>query len=89
MVPPYDLPHIDLSRRVRAEPFTSTGSNQAGVGTPRIRKEHGEKLSGELAAAYQAFDAERCEDSRLGSPQGTFLEIELKPRSRVEDVERK
>ena len=89
MAPSYDLPHIDLSRRVRAEPFTSTGSNQAGVGTPRIREEHGEKLSGELAAAYQAFDAERREDSQLGPPQGVFLEVELKPRSRVEVVERK
>ena len=89
MASPYDLPHIDLSRRVQAVPFTSTDSNQGGAGTPRIREEHGARLRGELAAAYQAFDAARREDPRLGPPQGAFLELELKPGSRVEVVERK
>jgi len=86
---PYELPHIDLSRRVQAVPFTSTSFNQVGVGTPRIREQHGARLRGELAAAYQAFDAARREDPRLGAPQGAFLELELKAGSRVEVVERK
>ena len=89
MASPYDLPHIDLSRRVQAVPFTSTGSNQVGAGTPRIREEHGARLRGELAAAYRAFDAERREDPRLGPSEGAFLEMELKRGSRVEIVERK
>ena len=89
MASPYDLPHIDLSRRLQAAPFTSAASNPIGAGTPRSREEHGEKLRGELAASYRAFDAARREDPRLDPPQGTFLEVELKRGSRVEVVERK
>ena len=89
MASPYDLPHIDLSPRLQAVPFTSTGSNNIGAGTPRSREEHGRRLRGELAAAYQAFDASRRVDSRLDPPQGAFLEVELKRGSRVEAVERK
>ena len=89
MAPPYELPHIDLSRRVQAAPFTSTNQNQGGAGTSRIREEHGAKLQGELAAAYRTFDAERGEDRRIGPPEGAFLELELKRGSGVEVVERK
>ena len=89
MASPYNLPHIDLSRQLRAAPFTSAASNQIGAGTPRSREEHGEKLRGELAASYQAFDAARREDPRLDPPQGAFLEVELKRGSRVDVVERK
>ena len=89
MASPYDLPHIDLSRRLQTAPFTSAASNPIGAGTPRSREEHGEKLRGELAASYRAFDAARREDPRLDPPQGTFLEVELKRGSRVEVVERK
>ena len=85
----YDLPHLDLSRRVQAVPFTSTASNPVGAGTPRSRVEHGAKLRGELAAAYRAFDAARREDERIGSPEGAFLEVELKRGTRIETVERK
>ena len=89
MAAPYDLPHIDLVRRLQAAPFTSAASNQIGAGTPRSREVHGEKLRGELAASYRAFDAARHEDPRLDPPQGAFLEVELKRGSRVEVVERK
>ena len=89
MASPYDLPHIDLSRRLRAAPFTSAASNRIGAGTPRSREEHGEKLRGELAASYRAFDAARREDPRLDPPQGAFLEVELKRGSRVDVVERR
>ena len=80
---------IDLSRRLQAAPFTSTGLNQIGAGTSRSREKHGEKLRGELAAPYRAFDAARREDPRLDPPQGAFLEVELKRGSRVQVVERK
>lgn len=89
MAPPYDLPHIDLSRRLQAEPFTSAASNPIGAGTPRSREEHGAKLRGELAASYRAFDAARRDDPRLDPPKGAFLEVELKRGSRVDAVERK
>lgn len=89
MARPYDLPHIDLSRRVQSAQFTSTDLNPVGAGTPRTREQHGAKLRGELAASYQAFDAGRRMDPRLGTPKGTFLEVELKPGSRVEVIERK
>ena len=48
MASPYDLPHIDLSRRLQATPFTSVAPNQIGAGTRRSREEHGEKLRGDL-----------------------------------------
>ncbi len=89
MASPYDLPHIDLSRRLQAAPFTSAASNQIEAGTPRSREEHGEKLRGELDASYRAFDAARREDPRLDPPQGAFLEVELKRGSRVDVVERR
>lgn len=85
----YDLPHIDLSGRVQAVPYTSAGSNPVGVGMPRSREQHGAKLRGELAAAYRAFDATRREDERVGPPEGAFLEVELKRGTRIEAVERK
>lgn len=85
----YDLPHLELSRRLRAEPYTSTDVNPVGAGTPRSREEHGAKLRGELAAAYRAFDAARRKDTRLDTQQGAFLELELKRGARVEVVERK
>ena len=85
----YDLPHLDLSRRVQAVPFTSTASNPVGAGTPRSRVEHGAKLRGELAATYRAFDAARREDERIESPEGAFLEVELKRSTRIETIERK
>ena len=89
MTSPYELPHLDLSRRLQAVPFTSAASNQIGAGTPRSREQHGAKLRGELAAAYRAFDAARREDERIGPPVGAFLEVELKRGTRIETVERK
>ena len=89
MASPYELSHLDLSGRIQAVPFTSAETNRGGAGTPRSRVEHGEKLRGELAAAYRAFDATRRLDDRLDPPQGAFLEVELKRGSRVEAVERK
>ena len=89
MADSYDLPHINLSRRVQRVPYTSTDKNQAGAGTARNREEHGKKLRGELAAAYQAFDAARRADQRLDPPEGAFLEVELRRGAQVETVERK
>ena len=89
MTSPYELPHLDLSRRLQAVPFTSAASNQIGAGTPRSREQHGAKLRGELAAAYRAFDAARREDERIGPPVGAVLEVELKRGTRIETVERK
>ena len=89
MASTYDLPHIDLSRRAQAVPYTSVGSNPVGAGTSRSREQHGAKLRGELAAAYRAFDATRREDERIGPPEGAFLEVELKRGTRIEAVERK
>ena len=89
MTSPYELPHLDLSRRFQAVPFTSAARNPVGAGTPRSREHHGAKLRGELAAAYGAFDAARREDERIGPPAGAFLEVELKRGTRIETVERK
>lgn len=85
----YDLPHINLSRRVQRVPYTSTDNNQVGAGTARNREEHGKRLRGELAAAYKAFDATRPVDQRLDPPEGAFLEVELRRGTKVETVERK
>ena len=65
MVSRYELPHLDLSRRVQAELFTSAATNAIGAGSARSREEHGSKLRGELASAYRAFDSARRTDERL------------------------
>ena len=85
----YELPHLDLSRGVRAESYTSTGTNPVGAGSPRSREEHGGKLRGELETAYRAFDSARRADARLDVQEGAYLELELKRGARVEAVERK
>jgi len=85
----YNLPHIDLSGRAQSTPYTSADSNPVGAGTARIREEHGARLRSELAAAYEAFDAQRRIDERLGEPEGVFLELELQPGTPVEAIERK
>lgn len=85
----YNLPHIDLSGRAQSTPYISAVSNRPGAGTPRIREQHGSRLRRELAAAYEAFDAQRKIDQRLGEPEGVFLELELRPGTRVESIERK
>ncbi|HKK30973.1 MAG TPA: S8 family peptidase [Alphaproteobacteria bacterium] len=85
----YNLPHIDLSGRAQSTPYTPAGSNPVGAGTPRIREEHGARLRSELATAYEAFDAQRRIDERLGEPEGVFLELELRPGTPIEAVERK
>ena len=85
----YELPHLDLSRGVRSEPYTSTGTNPVGAGSPRSREEHGGKLRGELASAYHAFDSARRTDARLEVQEGAFLELEMKRGANVETVERK
>ena len=85
----YNLPHIDLSARAQSAPYTSADSNPVGAGTDRIREQHGARLRHELAAAYEAFDAQREIDQRLGEPEGVFLELELRPGTPVERIERK
>ena len=85
----YHLPHIDLSGRAQSAPYTSADSNPVGAGTERIREQHGARLRRELAAAYEAFDAQREIDQRLGEPEGVFLELELRPGTPVESIERK
>lgn len=89
MVSRYDLPHLDLSRRVQAELYTSAGTNPIGAGTARGREEHGGKLRGDLATAYHAFDSARRMDERLDQQEGVFLELEMKRGAKVETVERK
>lgn len=85
----YERPHIDLSVRAQSAPYTSADSNPVGAGTVRIRGQHGARLRGELAAAYDAFDAQRQTDERLGEPEGVFLELELRAGTSVEAIERK
>lgn len=89
MVSRYDLPHLDLSRRVQAELYTSAETNPIGAGTARSREEHGGKLRGDLATAYHAFDSARRMDERLDQQEGAFLELEMKRGAKVETVERK
>ena len=89
MVSRYDLPHLDLSRRVQAEQYTSAETNPIGAGSARSREEHGGKLRGDLATAYHAFDSARRMDERLDQQEGVFLELEMKRGAKVETVERK
>lgn len=89
MASDYERPHIDLSGRAQTAPYTSADSNPVETGTPRTREQHGARLQGQLAAAYEAFEAQRLTDRRLGEPEGVFLELELLAGTHVDTVERK
>lgn len=89
MLPTFILQHVDISNRFRRTDYKPNSGNFVGAGTDRSREEHGSRLSGELAQAYRAFDAQRKDGGRLGNSQGVFLEVEILSKAKIEILERK
>lgn len=82
----FNLPHINISGRAITRPYQAPRENWGGDRTPRGREEHGRKLQAELAAAFQVLDAARSRDAKLEPPSGTYIEVELRPGSKADDV---
>lgn len=80
------LPHIDISNRAITRPYQAPQENRGGGSTPLIREEHGRRLQAELTAAFQAADGTRVIDERLDPTSGVYLEVELRPGSKIDDV---
>jgi len=57
-----------------------------GGAVPRTRAEHGARIKAELDAALAAADATRVQDERLDPPDGTYVEVALRPGSNPETV---
>ena len=78
----YEHRHIDLSGLSTIRNYKSPGSSARQRPLQRIREEHGQRIVGELEAAFEASDLGR-ED--LGAPEGipasdgVYLEVELAP----------
>ncbi|MBB3464544.1 S8 family peptidase [Rhizobium sp. BK377] len=81
----FTLPHIDVSALHTASPYTGTGSGGSSV--PRIRAEHGRKLSNELDVALAAITELRGADPRLEPAAGGYVEVELRPGTSADVLE--
>lgn len=81
----FTLPHIDVSALRTASPYTGTGSGGSSV--PRIRAEHGRKLSNELDVALAAITELRGADPRLEPAAGGHIEVELRPGTSADVLE--
>lgn len=89
MVTRFTLPHIDIAHRQIRRPYQAPRENRGGGGAPRIREEHGALLRTQLAATFRETDIARPIDERLKPPEGIYLEVELRRRSKPDDLERK
>ncbi|NSY20136.1 S8 family peptidase [Neorhizobium sp. AL 9.2.2] len=81
----FTLPHIDVSALHTASPYTGTGSGGSSV--PRIRAEHGRKLSNSLDVALAAITELRGADPRLEPAAGGYIEVELRPGTSADVLE--
>ncbi|MHC2483461.1 S8 family peptidase [Rhizobium leguminosarum] len=81
----FTLPHIDVSALHTASPYTGTGSGGSSV--PRIRAEHGRKLSHELDVALAAITELRGADPRLEPAAGGYIEVELRAGASADVLE--
>lgn len=83
-MPEFDKPHIDISARVRTQPYQAPRQNVGGGGATRVREEHGALLAAQLETAFFEADEHRPTDGRLESAEGIFIEVDLKKGSNPE-----
>ncbi len=57
-----------------------------GGAAPKTRAEHGARIRAELDAAFTEADDTRTEDDRIDPPDGTYVEVALRPGSNPEAV---
>lgn len=89
MAAKYTLPHINIeSRRERAD-FKSTNERFPGSPPPRDRQQHGAMLRGQFSQSARGFEQDRPRDERVDPEAGIYLEVELRPNSNPDSLERK
>jgi hypothetical protein len=79
----YNLPHIDITALVSTHEYVGEGGGRPSA--VRERAAHGQRIQDELRVALDAADRTKPTDARLGAPDGTFLEVELR-RGTAPDV---
>lgn len=84
----FNLPHLDLSAFASLQPYMGVGSGGGGSAV-RIREEHGRRLQNELTTALALADEVRPSDDRLDAPSGVYLEVELRPGTKPDALDRK
>lgn len=89
MVTRFTLPHIDISNRAVNRPYQAPRESWPGASVRRSREEHGQRLQTELAAAFAEADEARPTDNRLLPATGVYLEIELRPGDKADELEKK
>ena len=87
MPPRFNLPHIDVAGFAESQEYKGEGSGGGGAGI-RIRAEHGRRLQNELRLTFEALDQE-VPDPRLPLPSGHYIEIELRPGTPADSLDRK
>lgn len=85
----YTLPHINIESRREQTDFKSTSERFPGSPPPRDRKQHGSLLRSQLASAVSSFEQERPKLEGLEPSPGTYLEVELRPNSNPDALEKK
>lgn len=88
-MPTFDLPHIDISGRRIVRLYQAPRENRGDGSAPRIRAEHGARLQAQLTESFQSADRSRPRDERLERPEGVYLEVELKRKSKPDALEKK
>jgi hypothetical protein len=82
----FDKPHIDISARAVRRDYQAPRRNMGGGAAPRMRAQHGARIRAELDAAFVEADDNRTEDDRIDPPEGTYVEVALRPGSNPETV---
>src|SRR5208283_4050739 len=73
----YNLPHIDITAFVSTNEYVGEGGGRPSAVRERVT--HGRRIQHELHIALDAADRTKPTDTRLEAPDGTFLEVELRP----------
>lgn len=89
MASKYILPHINIENRRERADFKSTNDRFPGSPPPRDRQRHGALLRGQFSAAVAGFEQDRPRDERLTPEPGVYLEVELRPNSNPDSLEKK
>ncbi|SDK84467.1 Subtilase family protein [Aliiruegeria lutimaris] len=89
MASKYTLPHINIENRRERADFKSTSERFPASPPPRERQQHGGLLRKQLTSAITDFEQDRPRDDRVAPEPGVYLEVELRPNSNPDSLEKK
>ena len=83
----FTLPHLDIARLSTSQAYQ--GSSTGSGGSARVRAEHGRRIRNELAAALALSDQFRPTDERIETPNGSFIEVQLRSGTKPDIIDQK